>query len=115
VYATKQLSLRFDEVSLIAPVLDRLVAAPPTEIAGVAVRSIENLNDGVGGLMPTPGLRFWLADGSRIIVRPSGTEPKLKTYLLVVQDVGTDLAAARATADERLEALRTAVGALLEV
>jgi phosphomannomutase len=115
VYATKQLSLRFDDVSLIAPALDRLVAAPPTQIAGVPVRSVENLIDGIGGLLPTPGLRFWLADGSRIIIRPSGTEPKLKTYLLVVQEVGADLAAARATAEERLETLRTAVGALLEV
>jgi phosphomannomutase len=115
VYATKQLSLRFDNVSLIAPALDRLVAAPPSDIAGVVVRSVENLNDGVGGLLPTPGLRFWLTDGSRIIVRPSGTEPKLKTYLLVVQEVGDDVAAARATAEARLEALRAAVGALLDV
>jgi phosphomannomutase len=115
VYATKQLSLRFDDLSLIGVVLDRLIAAPPTSLAGVAVSSVENLDDGVGGLLPTPGLRFWLTDGSRIVVRPSGTEPKLKAYLLVVEQMTTNLGAARAEADARLEALAHAVSELLDV
>lgn len=113
VYATKQLSLRFEQVSLITVALDRLVASPPKEIAGVTVDRVENLADGIDGLGPTPGLRLWLADGSRIIVRPSGTEPKLKTYLLVVQPVEGDLSDARARADERLEHLRAAIAELL--
>ncbi len=113
VYATKQVSLRFDDIALIAVALNALVGAPPTNIANVAVSSVENLADGVGGLAPTPGLRLWLDDGSRIIVRPSGTEPKLKAYLLVVQDAGSDLEAARSVASARLEALSTAVSALL--
>ena len=113
VYATTQLSLRFDQVSLITDALNRLVAAPPAVIAGVDVDRVENLDDGIDGLGPTPGLRLWLADGSRIIVRPSGTEPKLKAYLLVVQPVTDDLTAAGTVADERLAALRTAIGDLL--
>ena len=113
VYATRQLSLRFDDLALIGVALDRLVAAPPTTVAGVAVRSVENLADGVGDLPPTPGLRLWLADDSRIIVRPSGTEPKLKAYLLVVRPVTSDLASTRRSADERLAALQSAIGELL--
>jgi phosphomannomutase len=113
VYATKQLSLRFDQVSLITDALNRLVAAPPAAIAGVEVDRVEHLDDGIDGLGPTPGLRLWLTDGSRIIVRPSGTEPKLKAYLLVLQPVTDDLAAARTVAAERLEALRAAIADLL--
>jgi phosphomannomutase len=49
----------------------------------------------------------------RAVIRPSGTEPKLKAYLQVVEPVSGDLAAARASADARLSALRTDVEALI--
>jgi phosphomannomutase len=48
-----------------------------------------------------------------VVIRPSGTEPKLKAYLQVVEPVSGDLAAARATADRRLDALRAEVAALI--
>ena len=60
-------------------------------------------------LPPTEGLRWYLADGSRVIARPSGTEPKLKVYLEVVEPVTSDLAAARTVAAQRLAGIRTAM------
>jgi len=108
VHATDSFSVRVTDLSQIPPVMDRLLAQPPTEVAGVAVRRFDDLGKGDGGLPPTEGLRLFLADESRIIVRPSGTEPKIKVYLEVIEPVrGPDaLAATRHTAAERLFAIR---------
>ena len=67
--------------------MDRLRSAPLTSVAGVHVARADDLARGDGGLPPTEGLRYYLADDSRVIVRPSGTEPKLKVYLEVVEPV----------------------------
>ncbi len=86
----------------------RLREAPPVELAGLAVTRADDLSEGEGGLPPTDGLRYTL-DGARVVVRPSGTEPKLKCYLEVVvpvADRGGALPAARATAAERLAAVK---------
>ena len=111
VHATDQVSVRVERLADVLPVVDGLRGAPPSELAGVAVTQAEDLGLGVGGLPPTDGVRLRLADGSRVIVRPSGTEPKLKAYLEVVEPVaaGEPVAEARRSADERLAALRAAV------
>jgi phosphomannomutase len=72
------------------------------------VKSVDDLARGDGGLPPTDGLRYHLADGARVIVRPSGTEPKLKCYLEVVVPVDAEAGvdAARISAAARLDALR---------
>lgn len=77
------------------------------ELAGLAVTRADDLAEGSGGLPPTDGLRYTL-DGARVVVRPSGTEPKLKCYLEVVVAVGgrDALPAARTTATERLAAIK---------
>jgi phosphomannomutase len=54
--------------------------APPTEIGGIRVEQIDDLNHGDGGVPPSDVLRISLR-GARVMVRPSGTEPKLKIYL----------------------------------
>ena len=87
----------------------RLREQPPTEVAGLAVARTDDLSLGSGGLPPTDGLRYLLEEGSRIIVRPSGTEPKLKVYLEVVEPVSSDLSTARKVAAARLTAIRTAM------
>jgi phosphomannomutase len=70
------------------------------------VISAVDLGDGVDGLPPTPGLRYRTAAGARVIVRPSGTEPKLKIYTEVVVQVGDrEVREARAEAQELLAAL----------
>ncbi|HEX6335534.1 MAG TPA: phospho-sugar mutase [Jiangellaceae bacterium] len=102
-HATDQLSVRVDDLSQIGDVMQRLRSAPPTELGGRAVEQVEDLTEGIGGLPPTDGLRYRLAGDGRVIVRPSGTEPKLKCYLEVVIPVlGDDVPAARATAADRL-------------
>ncbi|WP_060903782.1 phospho-sugar mutase [Streptomyces europaeiscabiei] len=85
-HATDQLSVRVQDLSLIARAMERLRERPPTALAGLAVTGAEDLTRGTDRLPPTDGLRYTL-DGDRVIVRPSGTEPKLKCYLEVVVPV----------------------------
>ncbi|UUU24574.1 phospho-sugar mutase [Streptomyces sp. DSM 40750] len=98
-HATDQLSVRVQDLSLIARAMERLREQPPTALAGLAVTKAEDLTQGTDKLPPTDGLRYTL-HGARVIVRPSGTEPKLKCYLEVVVPVAAHagLPAARAKA-----------------
>lgn len=109
VFATDAFSVRVADLGLIEQVMTALRGEPPDEVAGVAVARLDDLASGGGGLPPTEGLRWYLADDSRIIVRPSGTEPKLKVYLEVIEPVETGhLRAARERARARLAGVRTA-------
>ena len=83
-HGTEQISIRVTDMSAITHLLTGLRANPPREIAGRAVESIDDLAAPSDGLPPTDGLRIWLAGGIRIIVRPSGTEAKMKCYREVV-------------------------------
>ena len=83
-HGTEQISIRVTDLSSITRLLARLRTNPPREIAGRVVESIDDLAAPKDGLPPTDGLRIWLAGGIRIIVRPSGTEAKLKCYIEVV-------------------------------
>ncbi|MDT3398134.1 phospho-sugar mutase [Streptomyces sp. B1866] len=119
-HATDQLSVRVADLSLIAAAMKRLRDRPPARLADLAVESAEDLSAGRADLPSTDGLRYRLAgsaDGgvaaARVIVRPSGTEPKLKCYLEVVVDVPSayELAEARTTAQKALAALRSDLAA----
>ncbi|MEU3103568.1 phospho-sugar mutase [Streptomyces griseoflavus] len=100
-HATDQLSVRVQDLGVIASAMRRLRDQPPTELAGLRITTAEDLTRGTEKLPPTDGLRYTL-DGARVVVRPSGTEPKLKCYLEVVIPVaakaGLPEARARATA-----------------
>ncbi|MGZ3117432.1 phospho-sugar mutase [Streptomyces sp. H62] len=106
-HATDQLSVRVEDLSVIAAAMHRLREQPPTRLAGLPVTRAEDLTRGTESLPPTDGLRYTL-DGARVIVRPSGTEPKLKCYLEVVVPVAghSALPEARAQADALLTALK---------
>jgi phosphomannomutase len=96
-----------------ADVMARLRDAPPAMLAGQPVIAANDLASGGAGLPPADVLRYWLP-GARLVIRPSGTEPKLKAYAEVVQPAaGGDLTAARTVAAARLSELRSAAGALL--
>ena len=82
-FANGQVSLRFTDLSEIARLMKGLRENAPTEIDGVTAK-LTDLSQGSADLPPTDGLRFDLADSRRVIVRPSGTEPKLKCYLQAV-------------------------------
>jgi len=98
--------------ALIAGAMARLRADPPRVLGGRDVLQMDDLEEGVDGLPPTDGLRFTLQD-ARVIVRPSGTEPKLKCYLQVVVPVDTQIELVRATAQSELDALRAGVAEAL--
>ncbi|MFJ5515795.1 phospho-sugar mutase [Streptomyces griseoluteus] len=106
-HATDQLSVRVEDLSVIADAMSRLREQPPAALGGLTVTSAEDLTRGTASLPPTDGLRYAL-DGARVIVRPSGTEPKLKCYLEVVVPVAdrSALPAARARAAELLTAIK---------
>lgn len=113
-YATSQLSMRVSDIALIADAMARLRADPPTSLGGREVLSMDDLENGADGLPPTDGLRFTLTD-ARVIIRPSGTEPKLKCYLQVVVPVTGEIDQARARAQSELDAIRASVAESLEV
>ena len=95
-YGEKTLNLvmpGLDGLKKMADLMAGLRAKPPVEIAGVAVReqkdyqdgSVVRVSDGVRSAMELSGsnvLRYEMADGTSLIVRPSGTEPKVKVYIL---------------------------------
>ncbi|WP_033441042.1 phospho-sugar mutase [Saccharothrix sp. NRRL B-16314] len=99
-HLTDQVSLRFTDLSRIGALTARLRADPP---AGFAFED----------LLPEADVVRLTKEGVRVVVRPSGTEPKLKAYLEVVEPVADDLPAARVRAEGRLAELRTQVSDLL--
>jgi phosphomannomutase len=97
-FATGQVSIRVADLSIIGSTVARIRNNPPAAIMGQSAR-FTDLAIGSAKLQTTEGLRFDLADGSRVIIRPSGTEPKLKCYL---QTTGDSFEAAQ-SALEKLE------------
>jgi phosphomannomutase len=84
-HATEQISIRLSDLSKVDVILGGLRRNPPLHIAGRAVTSIDDLAAPTDGLPPTDGLRIWLDGGVRIIIRPSGTEAKMKCYIEVIE------------------------------
>jgi len=106
-FASDQISVRVDDISVIGRIMTALRAQHPTRIGDVEVTSVDDLLTSIDGLPPGDVLRLWLADGSRVIVRPSGTEPKLKLYLDVRGETAED-------ADRRITALAAGARELLD-
>ncbi|WP_322754483.1 phospho-sugar mutase [Frankia sp. Cas3] len=128
-HATAAVSVRITDTGQLSSIMRMLRAEPPTRIGDAAVVDVRDLAAGpsikdtikntikdskVAALPASDVLIFRLADGGRVVVRPSGTEPKIKIYLEVTVPVdpsadATALAAARSQADARLTTLRSAV------
>ncbi|HEV7622583.1 MAG TPA: phospho-sugar mutase [Amnibacterium sp.] len=111
-FDSDQVSLRVADLAEIDRIMARLRRTPPADIGGLDVESIDDLRDGADGLPPSDVLRFTLSGGARLVVRPSGTEPKLKAYLDVWSDATTPESRRSAT-DATLTSLREGVRALL--
>ncbi|WP_182558985.1 phospho-sugar mutase [Microlunatus kandeliicorticis] len=115
VVRTTQLSLRTDDPAALRTLMARLRTDPPTVLGGSPVRCVDLAGDSAaqGGpeLPPTDGLLF-TGGGITVVVRPSGTEPKLKSYLEVAADPAEGAGAAESVAT-RLELLRGEVATLL--
>ncbi len=87
-HRTDQISIRVNDLSIISSLLNKVATNPPATLAGSALISAEDLSKSKS--MPTPGIRCYYHDGVRIIIRPSGTEPKLKCYIEVVSSSKSD-------------------------
>ncbi len=109
-HITDQISLRVDDRQVIVGAMARLRATPPETLAGQAVTEVTDV-------LPRTDAVIVRTDRCRAVVRPSGTEPKLKCYLEVVAPVGkdADLDSARTRAADDLTALRHDMGALLGI
>jgi phosphomannomutase len=105
-HGTEQISIRVNELSDVTKLMSGLRTNPPQVIAGKLVESIDDLEKPSNDLPPTDGLRIWLAGGIRIIIRPSGTEAKMKCY---VEVIAPDSISAQIVLDE----LRSPLQALL--
>jgi phosphomannomutase len=111
-YTTAQLAVRVEDLSIISGAMSRLRANPPATLLGEPV-TVTDLLTG-GDLSPTDGVRLE-SETLRVVVRPSGTEPKLKAYLEVrtTPEASQDVRAARSAAATRIANLRTEMSAAL--
>ena len=85
-HGTEQISIRVKDMKSITTLLHQLRTNPPAHIAGRPVKRIDDLAAPQDGLPPTDGLRIWLDEDIRVIIRPSGTEAKLKCYIEVISE-----------------------------
>jgi phosphomannomutase len=103
-FASAQISVRVTRLSDIPLIMNGIRTSPPAAIGAVAVDRIDDFIHGFESFPAGDILRIWLADGSRVILRPSGTEPKLKVYI--------DASSTQGSAAERTARAQSAVDAL---
>jgi phosphomannomutase len=106
-FASGQITIKIDPAKADTPITDLLRAKQPAKMGEHAVVTADDFMEGVGGFPQDNILRYYLADGSRVIVRPSGTEPKIKVYL-------DTAGSTRAHAEAALSSLEKAVRNLLD-
>jgi len=92
-----------------------LRADPPAEFGGAPVTAVVDLAAGPpDGAVPRADVLIFRLPGARVVLRPSGTEPKIKCYIEITEPLaGRSLPAARGAAARRLAPLRHALEALL--
>ena len=108
-YASGQISIRVADLAEIGETMASLRTELPATIGSFKVESIDDFSDGFAGFAPSDILRFWFGEKARVIVRPSGTEPKLKVYIDGWSTDGSALervAAAQAIVDELTAGVR---------
>jgi len=116
VHLTEQLSLRIPRP---AEVMRRIRGTPPATLGGLPVAAVTDFTNAGTGLPASDVLSYTLSNsdpnarGARVVIRPSGTEPKIKAYLEITGPPGDDLGTARAAAETRMAPLRASVTALL--
>ncbi len=116
VHASDQLSIRVANLGLLDAMMNRLRVSPPESFGSSTVEVYTDLAEGTDQLPPTDGLLYVTRDLTRVIIRPSGTEPKLKCYLEVIHQAGSAAElpearqAARAALDEVLRDVSEALG-----
>ncbi|XCJ83782.1 phospho-sugar mutase [Ruicaihuangia caeni] len=112
-FASTQVSLRFEKRSELPAIMRSLRERPPAHVGELRVERIDDFSGGFGPFPPSDILRVWIEGGSRVIVRPSGTEPKIKVYIDAAGSDGT-AEERRATADGIVARLEAGVRQLLQ-
>lgn len=119
VFLTAPVTFRMQDTALIGEAMERVRTSPPEALAGSPVTRVVDMAAGLDGLPPTDGVAIFTADGGRVIIRPSGTEPKLKCYLEVTGSGAArdgaegdvdPVAHARAALDELIRAVQEYLG-----
>jgi phosphomannomutase len=110
-HGTRQISVRTTSVEQINGILKKFREQTPKVIGPFSVEKFDDLERPTDGLPPTNGVRMYLQGGARVIVRPSGTEPKIKCYIEVV--IGGDVQKARVDAETTLDLLERELRKLL--
>ena len=111
VHVTKQISFRFDSVAKAKEITLKLTSDAPKKIDEFVIEKVEDMNKGIENLPPSSGVRLTFNNG-RMIIRPSGTEPKLKCYLEVFTSAG-DVATNLEKANQRINKLAEKMHELL--
>lgn len=111
-FASAQVSLRVTDLSRIGAIMAELRDSAPNEVGGVRVEQVDDFIGGFGVFDPSDILRFWMHGGARVIVRPSGTEPKVKVYIDASSDQGS-VDERRAAAQAEVAALEAGMRALI--
>lgn len=116
-HATEQVSVRVTSTEQVGVTMAGIRSNPPAALGNLQVERIDDLSAGFNGLPKTDAVIIHLAtsnqiEKARVIIRPSGTEPKIKCYLEVVVR-GEDLEIAQQTADNELKSLAAAAEPLL--
>ncbi|MDO5744653.1 MAG: phospho-sugar mutase, partial [Micrococcaceae bacterium] len=114
-HQTDQLSVRVQDLGRLGTMMASVRATPPAALGGERIVKLEDLSLGAN-LPPTDGLLFLTDAGTRVIIRPSGTEPKLKCYLEAIAPLASaaELPAARRAAIEQLERIKGELASLLQ-
>ncbi|MDO4887365.1 MAG: phospho-sugar mutase [Actinomycetaceae bacterium] len=115
VHLTAPVTVRVEDLRIIPATMAKLRAQPPRRLAGSDVVRVEDLSEGSDDLPPTDALAWYTHDDARVIVRPSGTEPKVKCYLEVRQPLDGDLDEAIEAARRRLDELSRDVAQALRL
>ena len=88
-FASTQVVVRLGGMAEATQLASKLRAQPLTQLGGVAVTDLQDLMTPGSAAVPANVLCYTLADGTRVMIRPSGTEPKLKVYIDTFSDMGS--------------------------
>lgn len=113
VHLTRLVTATFESPDEAGTVVTRLTSSTPGSLGGDPVVSVDDMLAGIDGLPPTPGVRLMTASGARVIVRPSGTEPKVKAYLEVIRPMENNVERSRAEAEAAIARIEADVQAFL--
>lgn len=117
VYLTAPVTVRVDDLSIIGRTMTKVRSFPPEKLAGSRLIRSLDLREGSDDLPPTDAIVWYTQDNDRVVIRPSGTEPKVKCYLEVCVPVTEEesLVKAKETATLRLSQLKTDVSEALHL